>query len=310
MIIRNMFQKLVSFFVLTAALECKDEIGNAIDSWEILKFPQSTSYVFSTETESSPYDLNSTSSGALAETIQQLWTPGIQYAIYNDEPPYATGYNFSVAHAKAVFFWDSVSAVGIFHSIPQFPVGPGLSPSYIGLLPNAWEYAQHVVCVSIPVAELNSVLASLAAMSPRVYDGSLPSPALPTPLIDCSYIPVGDRIVIAKPSIYQVDIWSTCIAGHFSTDLQVISWVHGTTDGPSCGQTDTVDISEITYPFGESYSNYDNHAKWGVGTSPLVCFGDLNRVESQMQRSGAVLCWKDLEIYNSLTAIVASTNSC
>ncbi len=300
---------LFSLFVSTVAVQCKDESNTDTNSWEILKFPQSTSYVYSTDTQPSMYDLNSTTQGALANTFTQMWNPNMNYVLYNDEPPFATEYNFSVAHAKATFFWDDVSAVGIFHSIPKFPVGPDASPEYTGLLENAWEYAQHIVCVSMSLADLQTTLSVVSNLNPLVYSGSFGS-IEPVTYSECYATNVGNYILFGKPASYEVDIWSNCVSPYFSTSLEVISWVHGTLDGPACGTETTLDITSISYLFGASYSNYDNHAKWGLGANPLVCFGDLNRVTSQQTRSGAVLCWKDTDLYSSLSSIVSSTNTC
>jgi hypothetical protein len=109
---------ILSLLPKIAALSCMNDVGNPVSNWEILKFPQSTSYMYSSNTQLSLYDLNSTTSGALAYTMQQFWLPNITYALYNDEPPYATTYNFSVAHAKAAFVWNPITTVALFHSIP------------------------------------------------------------------------------------------------------------------------------------------------------------------------------------------------
>lgn len=296
---------------VSTSLECIDEIGQAVGSWEILKLPQSTNYVYSSTNTVSHFDLNSTTGGALSNTMQQLWLdPSPSYIIYNDQPPFATDYNFTVAHAKAVFFWNSAMTVAIFHSIPKFPVGPTQSSKYVGLLENAWDYAQHAVCISMPTELFYSIVPALSAMNPRVYEGSFPLLAT-FKASRCNYVPFNNRILITKHGVYEVDIWDTCVTPYFATDFRVISWVHGQMDGPSCnGTVTTTDITEISYPFGVSYSNYENHAKWGIGSYPFVCFGDLNRVETQMIRSGAVLCWKDGDLYNALDAIVGNKDLC
>jgi deoxyribonuclease-2 len=247
--------------------------------------------------------LNDTTQGALTHTIQQLWTPNTNYVLYNDEPPYGNSYNFSAAHAKATLMWDTTSAIAILHSIPKFPVGPEESQEYIGLLPNAWEYAQHVACVSVSLQDLPALSASLEALNPQVYEGTFPKQASAQPET-CQYHAIGDRMLITKPATYQVDVWSTCVSQYFQSDLQVISWIHGTMDGTVTNGTTTTDIAQITYSFGVTYTEWENHAKWAIGQVPLVCVGDLNRVETQKVRSGAALCWKDPELWTALNAIV------
>lgn len=300
---------LLNFLIPVYAIQCKDESNNDVSSWEIMKLPQSTSYIYSTDNKISTYDLNSTTQGALANTLNQVWIQDMNYVMYNDEPPFSETYNFSVAHAKAVLFWDKSSAVGIFHSIPKFPVGPDMTPVYTGLLENAWEYAQHVVCVTMTLNDVQNLVSVISSLNPLIYSGSF-NVSKSVSYSDCYTLSIGNRIVFAKPSNYNVDIWADCISPYFSSSLQVISWVHGTLDGPECNVYNTVDITTISYSFGKAYSNENNHAKWGIGMNPLVCFGDLNRVTSQKTRSGSVICWKDADLYTSLNNIIVGINSC
>lgn len=298
---------LLTAIATASGVSCKSESGDDVGNWELFKFPKSTSYVYSQNSYESSYSLNDTTNGALAHTMQQLWLPNVNYTLYNDEPPYSTSYNFSVAHAKAALIWDESSAIGIFHSIPKFPVGPGSSSSYIGLLPNAWDYAQHVACINLPIETFPTIASSLSTLTPEIYEGSMLNIEDIKSSETCEYLtldPAVNRILITKPQSYNVDIWETCISPYFGTDLQVMSWIHGTMDGPYTNQTTTTDISGVTYSFGVSYSEYDNHAKWAIGQTPLVCIGDLNRVESQKQRSGAAICWKDLDVWNALNSII------
>jgi deoxyribonuclease-2 len=301
--------RLVSLFVAviaTAALSCKDEAGEDVGSWVLQKFPQSTTYVYNSNTSPSPFSLNDTAQGALAHTMQQFWMPGTNYVLYNDEPPFQTTYNFSAAHAKAALLWDSTTAIAIFHSIPKFPVGPAESSSYGGLLENAWEYAQHVACVTLPIQEFPTIQSYLAAMSPNVYEGAFQEPSV-IPTDACSYLTIPTdppRILVVKPASYNVDIWASCVSEHFGTNLQVMSWIHGTMDGTVQNGTVTTDIANVTYPFGVSYTEWDNHAKWAIGAEPFVCVGDLNRVETQKVRGGAAMCWKDGELWTAWNAIV------
>lgn len=299
------FAFLLDFLVSIAALSCKGEEGEDVGSWVLQKFPQSTSYVLNTATSPSPYSLNDTTAGALAHTLQQLWSPATQYVLYNDEPPYATSYNFSVAHAKAALLWDSTGAIAVLHSIPKFPVGPEESSDYIGLLPNAWEYAQHVSCTGIPLAAFAEFAESLESLNPRVYEGAFPALRhTRTNNPTCQWISVGDRQLITKPAAYPVDIWASCVSQHYQSDLRVMSWIHGTLDGTAINGTTTTDIAQITYSFGVSYTEWDNHAKWAIGQAPLVCVGDLNRVETQKERSGAAMCWKDVALWTVWNALV------
>jgi hypothetical protein len=155
----------------------------------------------------------------------------------------------------------------------------------------------------VPLQDLPLLSKTLQSLAPLVYEGAFPTEESKQTEM-CQYTTVADRILITKPATYHVDIWSTCVSQHFHTDLQVMSWIHGTMDGTVTNGTTTTDIAQLTYPFGGSYTEWDNHAKWAIGMEPLVCVGDLNRVETQKVRSGAALCWKDAELWSALNAIL------
>lgn len=310
-----------------AIVSCLDESNSKVQSWTIFKLPQSTTYYYYDTNQKilqqSPYSLNDTSNGALTNTIQQLWSSlsNINYVLYNDEPPSNPPYNFSVAHSKGFWMWDDKSAIIITHSIPKFPLGPQESSEYIGLLSNAWVYGQVVSCLTVTSQEIEAMISYLEITNPLVYETTVSS--LPTEdkqitikgenqnNIPCnSYLLENTYLWFVKSPSTQIDIWSSCIAPYFDSSMQVESWLHGANpDGPTCSTYDIVDIQALE--FGESeISNYDDHSKWGIGESPLVCFGDLNRMQSQMIRGGGVYCWKDQELWQIMNNIIQSTDSC
>jgi len=310
-----------------SAISCKDEEGVDIDSWTIMKLPKSTDYFYYEANggmSQSAYSLNDTSAGALSYTMWQLWKePDVEYMLYNDEPPNQTAYNFSVAHSKGVWMWDSKSAVVITHSIPKFPSGPGEGGWYTGLEQNAWEYGQAASCFQVSADYLETALASIQLTAPLIYErrcsdcyGRQPSKALrgggASNPCNVSLLDDG-RILFMKPSTLQVDIWASCISPYFASDARVESWIHGTTDGAFCPPEyafETTDIQSLAFPNGKTVIEYDDHSKWGVLESPIVCFGDLNRVTTQMQRAGTVYCWKDGALWSQLDGMIQETNSC
>lgn len=310
-----------------SSISCKDESGSDIPTWTIMKLPKGTDYYYYDANygyKFSQHSLNDTRTGALAHTMKQLWEEETQYMIYNDEPPNEVTYNFSVAHSKAIWMWDDMSAVLIAHSVPKFPQGPKEQEEYTGLMSNAWMYGQHIACFPISLNALPNTFSLLDETSPLVYETSCnncynqfqnetadislnETIACPTYEIDDKYL------MFMKPSEIEVDIWASCIAPYFSSEVAVESWIHGKMDGPYCSPSypyNTVDIKSLRFPEGQSFTEYHDHSKWGILQSPLVCFGDLNRVTTQMQRAGTVYCWKDETLWTELNQIIVSTNSC
>jgi hypothetical protein len=306
-----------------SCISCKDESGLNVPTWTIMKLPQGTDYYYYDITNGytmSQNSLNDTNIGALSNTLKQLWDANINYIIYNDEPPNQVEYNFSVAHSKAVWIWDDSNAIVITHSIPKFPQGPGLEEEYTGLMENAWDYGQAASCFQVSLSALPQVLNLIYETVPLIYDESCQNcyetvlninenstNSCPTYIID------GQHIMFMKPSTNNVDIWASCIAPYFSSNVSVESWIHGTMDKAYCPPSyafQTLDIQSLKFPEGQTFAEYNDHSKWGILESPLVCFGDLNRVTSQMVRSGTVYCWKDYTLWTELNQLIVSTNTC
>ncbi len=320
----------ITISLVNASISCLDESNNKVQSWTIFKMPQGTAYYYydinTKLLEQSKYSLNDTTNGALTNTILQLWNhetdSTLNYVLYNDEPPSSPPYNLSVAHSKGFWIWDNTSAVIVTHSIPKFPTGPQESNEYIGLLSNAWTYGQVLTCLTVTPEEIEAMTHYLEITDPLVYEttieslsrqgtkGGLKEIKQQTDIPCNTYLLENRYLWFVKSPSTQVDIWSTCISTYFATEMQVESWLHGTDpDGPTCSTYDTVDIQNLE--FGESQiSNYDDHSKWGIGESPLVCVGDLNRMESQMVRGGGVYCWKDPSLWQIMNNIIQSTDSC
>jgi hypothetical protein len=319
-----MLIKLLLLFTVSktvSGISCKDESGENVPTWTIMKLPKGTNYYYYDINNGytfSQNSLNDTSTGALTNTIQQLWSPNMNYIIYNDEPPNQTTYNFSVAHSKAIWIWDSSNAIVITHSIPKFPQGPGLQDNYVGLMENAWDYGQAASCFQVSLGSLPNALNLVYETEPLIYDKSCQNcyeysiKIHKENVIDsCStYTIDGQHIIFMKPSVNQVDIWASCISPYFNSNVSVESWIHGTTDGPYCSPFETLDIQSLQFPEGQTFTEYDDHSKWGILQSPLVCFGDLNRVTTQMVRAGTVYCWKDNTLWTQLNELIVSTNSC
>jgi len=312
---------LSSISKIITAISCKDETGLNVQSWIIMKLPQGTDYYYYDMINGytfSQNSLNDTTNGALANTMSQLWTPNMNYIIYNDEPPNQVTYNFSVAHSKAVWMWDDSNAILITHSIPKFPQGPGLKNEYNGLMENAWDYGQAASCFPVSLSALPAALSLVYETTPSIYDEYCDNcyTDFKQDISDSScsiYAIDGQHIMFMKPAIYEVDIWASCISTFFASNVSVESWIHGNQDGSYCPPTynyETLDIQSLQFPQGQTFTEYDDHSKWGILDNPLVCFGDLNRMTTQIIRAGTVYCWKDITLWEQLNSLIVSTSSC
>jgi hypothetical protein len=304
---------------IASSISCKDESNKNVPTWTIMKLPKGTDYYYYDTNNGytfSPNSLNDTMTGALPYTIKQLWNQTNKYIIYNDEPPNQITYNFSVAHSKGVWIWDDDNAIVITHSIPKFPQGPKLNDRYIGLMENAWEYGQAMSCFQVSLSSLPNALKLIYDTVPSIYDKSCENcyEIVSDSTNSClTYSIDGQHIMFMKSSQNEVDIWASCISPYFSSNVSVESWIHGITDGPYCPPSyefETLDINSLQFPEGQSFTEYEDHSKWGILYNPIVCFGDLNRVTTQMLRAGTVYCWKDYILWEQLNQLIVSTNSC
>lgn len=314
------------------ALSCLNEDGEPIDSWTIIKAPQTAdTYLYAGPREDlyqSGLKLNDTFSGALSHTLKQIWLEDTSYVLFNDEPPYSTSYNYTVGHTKGLFaLEDDGTGFWITHSIPAFPSGPKTSSSYTGLLSNAWTYGQNIFCLSLTASTIDSISYSWLLTVPNVYDFSLSNgikttfkniTALTENKISkasiCSFFSIktiGNQTltIFSKSTQWNNDLWSVCVAPALKKDLLVESWIRGSAIGPSCSSSFTVtDVLEVDFNSNMTWSEIDDHSKWATSIDGIYsCFGDINRMTTQYVRGGGAFCYKSK--YN-LENSVSKESSC
>jgi deoxyribonuclease-2 len=322
--------------VTANAISCQSEQGSPVDSWLILKAPKSTTYSYAdpnTSFQQSSYSsLNLTTKGALAYTTQQMWNSDISYFIYNDEEPINTTYSFTYGHLKGYAMFDETdnTAVWVQHSIPKFLKGPSDVPSYQGLLSNAWENAQHMFCMSLTISSFNQLATSFMLTRPRIFD-SLLSDSLerlyPTlakmiggsystaPLCTSTSIQTQNSmnlIIFEKSTQWNNALWDGCVAPFFQSGLYVQSWLLGNKMGPNCSQPDPIlDVETIKFSPTFSWTSSNDHSKWGLTiTTPIICFGDINRVYSQAARGGGAVCTSEVNYIHAFTEAKFTTDTC
>ncbi len=308
--------------------------GSPIDSWSIFKAPSTAdAYLFAEE--NSPLtqpaiSLNTTTDGALAHTLQQLWNKSesdVSYILYNDEPPLGDSYNFTVGHAKGILAIQGTTGFFLLHSIPKFPMGPQETSSYGGLPSNAYTYGQNAYCVTVTAETADTLAYSLHLVLPSIYEASL-TDAVKTMYPNFTSLAQGHYATaplcvyhelmsqnrkfpftfFSKSTQWNNDLWSGCVAPHLKTPLVVESWIRGSAIGPSCsGAEDVTDVQSVAFPNFPSFSwsSYDDHSKWATGNN-WTCYGDINRMTTQYKRGGGALCVSGTTMSNA----IASANSC
>jgi deoxyribonuclease-2 len=337
---RNLFKSFCAFFAASMAYPlCKSDSGSAVDAWVLFKGPKGTDYVYwdiETPLVASPHDLNSTSTGALAQTLDQLWSESTtDYILWNDDPPGSTEYNFTVGHTKGVWAWNTKTgdAIIVQHSIPLFPAGPTQTQKYVGLGSNAWMYGQHAACFHTTVDALNELAGPALLTIPSIYDsrihGDTPAglallaggASRADPVCEAgAFLTSGGLNVtyFAKSTEWNNELYAACVAPALQTSLAVESWIRGSACGPACpagGSVDVLDISGVSYPGGLAFSEYNDHSKWAVSAAmgaegDWFCPADINRMTTQFKRGGGGYCFKNSELATAMRAAITGTDAC
>lgn len=336
-----MFQFLLTFFAISSiySLSCIGDSGESVDIWVGFKEPSGSKYLYYDGSTLSPskHSMNSTTVGALANTLGQLWLKDTEYLIYNDEPvPNSKNYlnneqyNFTVGHTKGIWAWNDVNeGFLLLHSIPLFPLGPSQTPKYNALGSNAYMYGQNVACFTVSADTLNALATSATLTIPDIYDSRIgySSPPNLVALVQGAFrtdptcehqefqTAAGNSLAyFAKSTQWNNELYSACIAPATGQSLFVESWIRGSAEGPFCSQPQVFDVKTLQFTPTIGFSEVNDHSKWAIGfnkDSSFLCASDINRMTTQFERGGSAICWNDTSLASSLlSAITSSDNSC
>jgi len=300
---------------------------NETPYWFAIKYPRGFKYSIGDATNEtltpSLYNMQDTNRGALAYTLQQLWTsPQPSYIIYNDESPLNTSYNFAKGHTKGILATDGAQGFWLQHSTPKFPLGPSDTNNYEGLTSNGFDYGQHFFCLTLNADEIERLAGILMLNRPAVQDyyiadyntnfSALAQGEYSTsPICESIHLDAANYkwTVFAKTSQWDKELYADCIAPELATPLKVESWIRGSACGPECNDTYSVeDIKTVSFNNVE-WTEYDDHSKWAVGESH-ICFSDINRMTTQASRGGSAICVDNPAITEQFESAIKSTNVC
>jgi deoxyribonuclease-2 len=334
----------------TSTVSCLDERGSSVDHWLILKHPQSNSYFYYDSQEhdfhTSPWSLNDTQGGALAQTVKQLWTADdINYVLYNDQPAPAPAKQMMLddvvaakyGHTKGLFAFlkndNGSRGFWLTHSIPLYPLGPQETEVYSGLGSNAYTYAQHILCLTMSGDILNLLAKQWILNRPLIYEFHLQkesASAFPNiqKLVngDYSVHSVCEKkkdiqtqaglplTVFAKTGAWNNDLYAGCVTPFLQDTLFVESWIRGSAIGPVCpfNKHDTLDIQSLDFhTFGVGWPETKDHSKWAItALLSIVCLGDINRMTTQYSRGGGTVCFEDPILHKILKTVVTQKDAC
>eukprot|EP00825_Cyclidium_porcatum_P048509 TRINITY_DN816_c0_g1_i6.p1 TRINITY_DN816_c0_g1~~TRINITY_DN816_c0_g1_i6.p1 ORF type:complete len:461 (+),score=50.16 TRINITY_DN816_c0_g1_i6:30-1412(+) len=305
-------------------VQCLNEDGKPVDWWVIMKLP----IAFNTGLDYMYFDASSNSlepktkitglDSSLFRTLAQIadQTTGKTASVFwNDQPPHEPLPPFTFAHQKGFLGFDlNGDGFILVHSAPNFVtvIDKKVQLTYPS---TSLRYGQHFMCITIDSFDVYDKYAELLLIDrPYVYNSSIPSsvqklvPNLVT-LLDINQRGSAQSGVqtfqsagglyftkFAKSGEYQVSFYATFVAPFFHTDMAFETWGNSA-EGympPECDTFKVVSNLQVEFTKDDSFTSLDDHSKYGIsldGTQPIVCYGDINRQESQLSRGGGTVCF-------------------
>ena len=277
--------------------------------------------------------------GALYATLDQVFNSKSKdqgYIIYNDEDPDEEGDQHSKGHCKGILCFNKKedSAMILLHSVPRFPDKGEL------LLPkDEFIYGQTFLCITLSDFSVAEDIAKqmLTQQNPEINkdESSLPKSLDDDSPLAKLYNQKGIKEskkpstvtfkskggkafkLVAKSKAWNDDFWLDLIGPELDADMDVETWRRGQVNpSKEKGQDEDIqDVMEIDLTDlglkGYKWKYTKDHSKWGVSTKESakkgkwVCIADINRMISQRKRGGGGICFKEPQLWDSLSKIAA-----
>ena len=326
---KNFLITLTIFLCLSSPLlshHCKDEDGNEVE-WFI-----SMRLVSNNRAPREYGIIDSRRSSAWRQTTEEgLFTPLFKGIKPNEDGTFAwndkngntdkqIGNTF--AHSKGLLvggknFNNLKKGFILSHSIPGFPTitDNDINP----VSPTNSSYGQHAICITLTNSETEviSIIGELKAMKIPVYYNSLGVATTMKPYpSDIKQFTLSDFQILVKSQSNRQHIYSEILFPHFKNTLKlekglfVESWGRPYIVSECLKTTGLIDNVTSMEILGHPYTSTQDHAKWVVSMEdniPLVCFSDLNNMESQHERGGLFLCFQNQSVYQLLRNAIKSS---
>jgi deoxyribonuclease-2 len=312
--------------------------GDEVDWYSIFMIPKSSSgtdtiafgYMDSTSTtmKYTQYKKGNFPPISMTSSIKLKSVKNVNYFFWNDD----TGGSVSStkAHSKGALVYDKDGGYFLSHSLPRFPaiIKEEISDDFPD---NAGIFAQSWLCVSISKTEAIKIANELTITNPQVYinvdEDMVDSPPneIITKLIKNRgdpKLPKEHQVSIESKGKIKFDIfskskekndlqWDYIVPSFYSDSFYSETWTKPERLPNVCDQKYQV-LNVLTLKFGKFEFAYDNeHSKWSVAKKKnVICFGDLNRTESQKSRGGMVTCFENTKLAGAVRDTITDYEKC
>jgi len=328
-----------------ADVGCIDEDGNAVDWWMVYKMPQGYQYAYRDSTSRSESilsvtadkTLDCTTCGALGKTLHQIYANkgSLAYMLYNDEYPdsYPTPSNGTLmhgGHSKGVLASNQNTGFWLIHSVPKFPDLTAASFTWTA----SHEFGQSFLCLSVQASDIENIAKNLQYSYVHTYTWNIPSslkaqfPNMQdtadgkgidgTGVISFSIRGTTFKSYSKSPS-WNNDLYEFLV----QPDLNIAkgmyweTWRRSPFEDKFCKGSkfkySSMNVESMKLDGFDEFKYTMDHAKWGISaesTSPWVCIGDINRMQSQFARGGQTTCFQNVHLWTGFHEAMNLVDSC
>ena len=244
------------------------------------------------------------SNSAAGYTLSQIYSStDVGYAMYNDEEP-DEHKDFYDAHSKGTVGYDTSSGFWLVHSVPRFP--PYYKERHYSYPESGQDYGQSMLCMSLPLSEINSAGRQFQTVGPHFYNFSMPDslrdklPELYQATVNKTQIPdPTSRIVtltskggiefryFAKSKTFGKDLYAGLVSPSLKKSLLAETWIRSDKVNACCDPEkahcpyDVYNVNWVKFNEEVSYHETKDHSKWAVALDKsTLCIGDINRMVS------------------------------
>ena len=337
------YSVLLIFTSCTTNRVCRDPAGKEVDWYSIFLMPTSVSsdasinygYFDSTlsDLEFYKYDENTFPPTHITKYITS-GDSDFNYFLWNDDKTVKGGpfesASSSKAHAKGTLIYDANLGSFLLHSLPRFPTRTLDNQVLTELPSNAGPYGQNFLCITITKSTAESIVKMLDCININVnkaVDSDRVNSYSPNEWVinlinnkmDISCPLQHTKTITSKEGVeftfygknYKNKIipYDTTMRQAYNDDFFVRTWSR---PFPAPAQYDMYNLVNVLEVKFDSYSYPINkeHSKWAITENKnIVCFGDLNHVESQKDRGGHIVCFENDKLHTIMKNAIVSTDS-
>ena len=317
---------MIKNIILLNTKSCKNQKGDFVDWYAIFLKPKSStgkdliSYLyFDNFSNELKYYIYNEDTFPLNKILDYIINDdfGTNYIIWNDDISIINEKskfsNKNKAHSKGILLYDSFSGLYLSHSIPKYPLRDNRNNILKEIPKNAVKYGQSLICISLSKSEAEIILKILININVKVvksvyYDrvnifSNLSLLDLITNeknnndiinyAIKIKSINFKEFNFILKNHKHKVIRFDTSLRKLYNDDFYVRIWSRPYLSEADAGKFYIKNIYNIKLRNYSIHVNKD-HSKWAVSKNEsIVCFSNLNHVESHKNRGGLIICFEE-----------------